>query len=379
MRHRTLPACGHPESSTEDLEMRTSSFALSLSLSVAALLFARTAAAEVTAATVWKTDFAAAQEEARKLNRPIVVHFHMPTCGPCRRMEKEVLHTPQVLKIIDAGFVGVKVDVVRDGNTGTKYRVSNLPTDMILTPEGKVLVKTEGYEEQSRAGDRDYKKYLANLNRIDAQYAADGKRLPRTAVASDEGKKPAPTVSKGNTGKSAPAIASNQATTGDKLVPPAEFATPPANASPAKETPVAKVDSETSPAREALPLALDGYCPVTLRMTRGWSSGRNDLTLDHDGQTFRFTSAEKRDEFKRNPQRFAPRLRGCDPVALATNDLAVRGNVKFGALSGGALVLFATAESRATFKKDPARFARLQHALRPADVEKIASASSRVD
>jgi YHS domain-containing protein len=58
---------------------------------------------------------------------------------------------------------------------------------------------------------------------------------------------------------------------------------------------------------------------------------------------------------------------------LAQSDVAVRGSVKFGAFYEGELFLFESADSRAKFRKDPARYARLQHALKPEDVKKIAS------
>jgi YHS domain-containing protein len=109
-------------------------------------------------------------------------------------------------------------------------------------------------------------------------------------------------------------------------------------------------------------------------MTRAWKTGNSDITLEHEGQTFYFTAPEKRDEFKANPAKYAPRLRGCDPVALVKSDLAVRGSVKFGAFYEGELFLFETFDNRAAFRKDPVKYARLQHTLKPEDVKKIASA-----
>src|SRR5690242_1763666 len=113
--------------------MRSPSFALSLCVaSLITAVEARVVCADATPAGVWKTDFAAAQAEAKNLNRPLVVHFGATWCAPCRRMEKEVLHSSQVLKSLDAGFVAVKVDVDRNPKVQAKYRVENLPTDIIL-------------------------------------------------------------------------------------------------------------------------------------------------------------------------------------------------------------------------------------------------------
>src|SRR5215472_6571721 len=114
--------------------MRRPLFALALTLSIVS--GARTA--DLKPETVWKTDFAAAQEEAKKLNRPLVVHFHAVWCGPCKIMEREVLHTPQVLKTLDAGFVAVKVDVDKYRAVSDRFGVTNMPTDLVIGPDGKV-------------------------------------------------------------------------------------------------------------------------------------------------------------------------------------------------------------------------------------------------
>jgi len=153
--------------------MRSPLFALALSLYVGSAIAAHAAAAELKPEAVWKTDFATAQEEAKKLNRPLVVHFHAGWCGPCRKMEREVLNTAQVLKTLEAGFVAVKVDSDNNPKLTGKFGITGLPTDLVLSPDGKVLSKSEGYEPGS--GDR--QKYIANITRIDARYASERKQL----------------------------------------------------------------------------------------------------------------------------------------------------------------------------------------------------------
>jgi YHS domain-containing protein len=299
-------------------------------------------------------------------------------------MEREVLDSAQVLKIIDVGFVGAKVDVMTNPAVQKKFKVETLPTDMIVSPDGKILVRSEGYEDMSRGGDRDFRKYLTNINRIDAQYAAEGKRLARTDAPVENKSRQQPTVVANNTpAKSVPAATTTPAATGDKLVPPptepkkvVEVAvespsTPTTEEEKEPEVPVVTDKAATSAA--GILLAMEGYCPVTLRMTRSWKTGSSDITHEHEGQTFYFAAHEKRDEFKANPAKYAPRLMGCDPVVLSRNDLAVRGSVKFGAYYEGELFLFQSAESRATFRKNPGHYAKLQHTLRLEDVKKVAT------
>jgi YHS domain-containing protein/thiol-disulfide isomerase/thioredoxin len=353
--------------------MRSPSFALNLALSFAALVTTQVTAAELVPAKVWKTDFAAAQEEAKQLHRPLVIHFCATWCGPCKKMEREVLDSAQVLKIIDGGFVGAKVDVVKNPAVQKKFKVEVLPTDLIVSPEGKVLFRSEGYDDQGR-------KYLSNINRIDAQYAAEGKRLPRTDAVADTKPSQQQTVVANNTpAKTIPATTPSNAR--DKLVPPptepkkvADVAVAsPSTASDEQETqPELPAATDTAPAAaERILLAMEGYCPVTLRTTRAWKSGSSDISLEHEGQTFYFAAHEKRDEFRANPAKYAPRLMGCDPVVLSQRDLAVRGSVKFGAYYEGELFLFESAESRTKFRRNPAHYAKLQHTLKLDDVKDV--------
>jgi thiol-disulfide isomerase/thioredoxin/YHS domain-containing protein len=360
--------------------MRSPLFAFSLTLSLAALLTTRGAAGDLTPASVWKTDFAGAEAEAKEQGRPLVVHFHAKWCVPCKQMEREVLDTAAVLKALDAGFVAVKVDYDRNANIRSRFKIDKVPTDLIVSPEGKVLHRSEGYVTGS--------KYTAKLGQIDGQFAKDGKRLARSQPAAvnsntETSKSAASAIPAEKSASSAsPAVAA----TGDKLVPPP---TEPKKIVEAaiSSAPVVSAKTEVNPEVPALPaagspansilLAMDGYCPVTLRMTRTWKAGSSDITLEHDGQTFYFTAPDKRDAFKANPKKFAPRLMGCDPVALARNDVAVRGSVKFGAFYEGELFLFETAENRTAFRKDPGRYAKLQHALKPEDIQKIATVAGQ--
>jgi YHS domain-containing protein/thiol-disulfide isomerase/thioredoxin len=337
--------------------MRSSHFAFSLCLMAAYGWVATVQAAELTPATVWTSNFAQAQAEAARLHRPLVVHFHTNTCPPCRKMEKEVLHTPQVLKLLDKGFVAVKVDMYNAANAKVvaKYKIEVMPTDLVLSHDGKVLSTSKGYREGPN-GDR--QKYLKALAKIDADYTAEGKRLPHaetTLVATQE----APAAKD-------PATVVANSTPGNKLVPEpvepriiGESTTPAADVSPAK--PAVEV--------EQLVVALDGYCPVTLRTTRTWKKGDQQFAWSYDGQTFLFQAADKRDEFKADPTRYAPKLLGCDPVVLAENNLAIRGSTKFGAFYEGELFLFESADTRSKFRKEPTRFIHLKHVLKPEDVK----------
>ncbi|HLJ12604.1 MAG TPA: thioredoxin family protein [Planctomycetaceae bacterium] len=359
--------------------MRSPWFALSFCL-IAGGLSAEIAAAELAPMNVWMTDFDAAHAEAKRLNRPLLVHFYGNNCPPCRRMEKEVLNSPQLLKLLDSGFVAVKVCLEKPHNLKVQARfgVEVMPTDLILGPDGKVLSRTEGYPG--------HQNYLANVAQIEAKFAADGRRVARSDGAVEVKKQP---EKKELIAKDSPAATSDHkpaavpSAAPDKLVPaptePKKIAD--ASVGPRVNEPVKKDDSQPSSKAAGeisrIAVALAGYCPVTLRSTRTWKAGSKEFSLVHDGQTFYLAAPDLRDEFKANPGHYAPRLMGCDPVVMAESDLAVRGNVKFGAFYDGALYLFETADSRAKFRSDPPRYSRLQQVLKPQDLQRIASAAAK--
>ena len=346
--------------------MRIRWFVLSLAFSLSAVNAVR---ADLDKDSVWGKDFAAAEEEAKQLNRPLVVHFWATWCGPCNQMEREVLATQPVLKTLDGGYVAVKVNYDKNPKVVKRFNITSIPADLIIAPDGKILASTVGYDGSVR------QKYLSELNRIDKQYAKAGTRLPRKAP--------------GETKPQEIAIADNNQKpvakpVTDKLVPqptePKKVGVPENPVVAQSDDPANSDDLEiTRPTIESsdVQIAMEGYCPVTLRNTRTWKPGNKEISLEHQGQTYYFLTDAELKEFKGNPARFAPRLLGCDPVVLTDSDLAVRGNTKFGAYYDGALFLFESSESRAKFKKTPIRYAQLKHTLNSDEVKRLASAANR--
>ncbi|MBS0265178.1 MAG: thioredoxin family protein [Planctomycetes bacterium] len=327
-----------------------------------AFTFAHTARADLTAESVWGHDFTAAEAEAAASGRPLVIHFHAKWCGPCKAMERDLLHTQAILKELDAKYVAVKVDTDKYPNLVQRFGIKGMPTDIVLSPEGKTLARTEGYDASTKA------KYQQSIAKF-------GASVPKSAPASKEPKREIASAS-------VPAATERVPVPADKLVPqPSE---PRKVDVPRESVPTATTDDEIEEEPVVMPkqsapvvdVAMDGYCPVTLRTSRTWKAGSKEFSLTHDGQVYYFTSSDKLAEFRANPDKFAPKVLGCDPVKLAESDLVVRGSTKFGAYYDGALYLFETNESRTKFKKTPTRYSQLKHTLKPEDVKRVASAAA---
>jgi thiol:disulfide interchange protein len=92
----------------------------------------------------WRTDFAAAESEARQSGKLRLADFTATWCGPCQRMESETWPDSS-LEAKVREFVPVKVDIDRNEAVARQYNVEAIPTIVVLDTEGNVLKRTEGY------------------------------------------------------------------------------------------------------------------------------------------------------------------------------------------------------------------------------------------
>ncbi len=109
--------------------------------------------------------------------------------------------------------------------------------------------------------------------------------------------------------------------------------------------------------RPAPVVALGGYCPVSLILDRKLVQGKSDVTLVHEGRTYRFASKSHQEQFAQAPERFVPANQGRCPVSQVDRGISREGDPRFGAVFGGRLYLCASAADRAVFVKTPIRFA----------------------
>ena len=289
----------------------------------------------------WQTDFSQAWAEARRLQRPMVIHFHAHWCAPCRRMERDVLHSREILQRLGTNFIGVKVDSDRHPVLVRKFRVQSLPCDVFVDPEGRILSRTTGYQNKSR--------YLARLGRVESRFAQSRK----IQIAKDDKFAPGRTVR-----PKKPGLAVGQRNAKQKQ---------PANDPSNNSVPV---DNSRSPRRVELPVGLNAYSPVSLSKWRKWHKGKKQLAATYQGIVYHLASPAELREFQNDPARFAPRLLGCDPVVLWETDRAVAGSTHYGAFFDNELFLFVSAESRKRFKQNPLRFTRTRHVLRVEQIER---------
>lgn len=256
----------------------------------------------------WHKDFAVAEADAKRLNRPLLVHFHASWCGPCRKMESTVLGTPELAAYLKDRVVGVKVDIDKNPAIADRFNVKLLPSDRIMSPEGKIVYSSEGYIAKSS--------YLAILDQ--------NSRIPTTA--------PKAMIVEGDT----------------------------------KQNVVKKpVESPRRP----MVLAMEGYCPVTLWRQREWIKGEQKYALQYQGVVYYFKGEEEKDEFMKNSSKYSPKFAGCDPVSFWEMQRAVQGSPKFSAFYDGRLYMFENDESRSKFKENPLRYTQQRKTVQAEKIE----------
>ncbi len=91
----------------------------------------------------WKDYSDQLLQQARVENRPVILDFYADWCAPCRRLENETFHNPEVVEL-SREFITIKVDLTRGGvplheYLVEKYRVSGVPTVIFLAPDGSEM------------------------------------------------------------------------------------------------------------------------------------------------------------------------------------------------------------------------------------------------
>lgn len=106
------------------------------------------------------------------------------------------------------------------------------------------------------------------------------------------------------------------------------------------------------------PLALDGFCPVTLADGEAWVPGDERWGAIHRGQTYLFTSPQQQQKFLAAPDRYAPALIGVDPTLLIDQGQVVPGQRQFGMSYDNKIFLFSSEPSLKRFEQSPEFYAK---------------------
>ncbi|QDV16791.1 Thioredoxin-2 [Gimesia panareensis] len=276
-----------------------------------------------TSAGDWLHDFDVALKQAQEKDMPLLLHFHASWCGPCHQMDQTVLRTAAVKNLFGKRVIGVKIDSDQHRHLVDRFNVRSLPSDILLTPTGTIITRTDGFQSQNV--------YLSFLGRGASRYEKDR----RVYLAR----------------KSKLELMERKRQAEQQQEEPETEPEP-------QET--NKTYVATNPER----IGLEGYSPIALTRDRKWKKGQEEFSWPYQGITYQMASRTELEIFKADPGRYAPQLLGCDPVILNKQDRAIPGDTKYGAYYDHNLYLFVDLESREEFKKNPDRYSRTMHVLK---------------
>jgi len=123
-----------------------------------AILLVSASGVDAQQGSAWQPTLESARRVAAQTNRLVLAYFWGAGCPACRMMEQEVLGQPSFAENLQSNYVLVKVNVEHFPSTGERYRISLLPTTLVLLPDDQVLDRIQGRVEAGQ--------YLARLNRV---------------------------------------------------------------------------------------------------------------------------------------------------------------------------------------------------------------------
>ena len=123
----------------------------------------------------WRSDFASARKEATAAGKPMLLDFGTEACSWCRKLDATTFRDRSVVDLLNASFVSVKVDGEREERLAQSVGVQAFPTIVLVSPEGKIIARHEGYADAS--------KMMAMLRSVTAREAPKAAVVPRSAAA----------------------------------------------------------------------------------------------------------------------------------------------------------------------------------------------------
>jgi thiol:disulfide interchange protein len=91
----------------------------------------------------WHSSLSAAQAQAKKTKRPLLVYFSTSWCGPCKEMKRTTFKDAKVIAE-SRKWTMVQIDAEKQESVAAKYKVDGYPTMIILKPNGASVSRAEG-------------------------------------------------------------------------------------------------------------------------------------------------------------------------------------------------------------------------------------------
>lgn len=99
-----------------------------------------------------KTSFRDIQDLAYEQDKPIFITFHAVWSSPCQKVRNEVFANDKVAEYMNQNFINFSANI--ESKIGSAlaeyYDVYDLPTTLIISPKGKVIVKSANIDSPKK-------------------------------------------------------------------------------------------------------------------------------------------------------------------------------------------------------------------------------------
>ena len=89
----------------------------------------------------WRNNLDAAKLEAAQSGKLILVHFYTASCGPCKKLERDVFSQPQIAAAMERDFIPVKLNADQSPALANAFQVTRVPTEVVLNAQGNIVQK----------------------------------------------------------------------------------------------------------------------------------------------------------------------------------------------------------------------------------------------
>jgi len=89
----------------------------------------------------WRGSLDAAKREANESGKLVLLHFYTPSCGPCKKLDRDVFSQPQIASAMQRDYVPVKLNADNAPAMAHAYQINRVPTEVVITPQGNVVQK----------------------------------------------------------------------------------------------------------------------------------------------------------------------------------------------------------------------------------------------
>jgi thioredoxin-like negative regulator of GroEL len=341
---------------------------------------------------LWEDNLDAAIRRSEQTGKPLMIHFYGDNCPPCRMLEKKAFRDESLIQTMNSSVIAVRINAERELKTALRFRVNRWPTDVYFYPNGdeiyrnvsnqdpavfeKIIAKVADKNSQRREASST-KATLASYPKTSVTATVPSGTLaalaPATQIPATQG--PArirlteSTFNSVDTAEVAqstsPSLPKDVTSAQTPSSPVVAEATQPLLAS--KATDESQVVSAAANVPSNLPeaTAMGGHCPVTLRAaidaskagttpSAAWVLGSPEHTARHRGRTYYFSTAETRDVFLKDPDRYAPVLSGCDLVEYSKSGKWIDGDCRYGFIEqeSGRIFLFSSSSNCQEFARN---------------------------